>query len=662
MSTEKPLNHTGNGVGFWWCSLALVLLVGLTFGQNVSHSFLVVDDGFYIYQNRVVRQGFTADNLWKTFGVLTRDVPTWHPLTWWSLMLDWQIWNGWPGGFFITHMVLHTAAAIFLFAGFTTATGQKGWAWLVAALFAVHPLQAECVAWASERKGLLGGMFGLASIMCYVFFTRSTKRRWIWYSLAVGGFALSCLGKQSLVTMPALLLVFDWWPLRRWPNDGYMTVESTPSSHRYSIFRLLIEKIPFAFLAAAAIVAAYWAQDESGSVKTVGYPLWVRITNMPLSYIAYLRKTLLPFDLAIYYPHPQTNIDIGSSVGCGFIFFIISAIAWSVRKQLPGVLVGWAFFVICIFPLAGLVQLADRQYADRYMYIPIVGLLMAMVSIVFFVAERLLPRPFSTQLIACLGTAMLLSYVGFGCVQTGYFKNSRTAFRRALDVSGPNDFICCNLGLALMDEGEHQAALDRFEEALRVNPRSDLALELASRCYELMGLPQRAIKSLELAVSLNPQRGALVGQLASLHFDQGNVQAAEQLARRSLEIDPQVETGWLVVGQLAMLKQNCGQAVEALRRAAACQYKRYTVKCGVLLAQSLTDCQQIEAAEQTLETLIQEEPLSPTAHYELGILKMIQGQRESGLAHLEEACRIAPGWEQARQSRDRARQELGSRP
>lgn len=642
----------------WWRALGLVALVLLTYSQNVSHQFLLIDDGVYIFRNYVVRGGVSSENLTQTLGVFAHEVPTWHPLTWWSLMLDWQIWGGWPGGFLITNMLLHAMTSVLLFAALAIASRDVLFSWIVAALFALHPLQAECVAWASERKGLLAGLFGMASLASYALFARGGDGRWKWYVLSIGCFCCSVMAKQSLVMWPVVLLLLDWWPLQRWSGDSLPDGGHLFLQNRRNGWLLLLEKVPFACIAAASMLVAYWAQQVTGAMKSIQYPLWVRVANVPLSYGAYLRKTFVPFDLAIFYPHPMERIDLFAAGVWAAVLVMLTALIWFWRRRIPGLAVGYAFFVVSIFPLAGLIQLGDRQYADRYMYIPIIGLFMATVSCMKLAISRWIALQWQpTAKVGLVCGAIAVS--GLSWVQAGYFRDTRAAFERALEVNGPDEFICSGLGLALMDLGDYAGAVEQLKQSCQQNPKSTRALELLARCYELLGERQRAIQTLQVAVTLDPQGAGLIAQLASLRFDQGELPVAAELALTAVELDPQVETGWLIIGKLAMLQQNCQRAIDAFRRATMCQYKRQSALGQVLLAQSFADCQLLDEAEQTLVRLLQEEPKSAAAHHEFGVLQMIRGNRQVGLLHLEQACQLAPDWEPARQSLNRARQESG---
>ena len=354
----------------------LIICVGLTaiiwivFGQTLRHNFINFDDNVYVYDNPHVSAGLTRDGLkW----LLTHShASLWHPLTTLSHMLDCQIYGLKPGGHHFTNVILHNIGVLLLFLVLQTMTGSLWRSAFVAAIFAIHPMRVESVAWISERKDVLSGVFFMFTLWAYVRYARAkTIGRYLTLSIFV---ACGLMSKATFVTVPFILLLLDYWPLRRGDNLAAWR-------------RLIIEKIPLVLLAVLASAATIAAQTVTiASLDQL--PLLPRLKNAALSVIIYLRQMLWPKDLAIFYPHPHDQLNLWLVLSAVTLLIVITSVAIFVREKRPYVIVGWFWYLVLVFPVLGIVQAGLQGRADRFTYLPHIGITLAVTWSVADLAQR----------------------------------------------------------------------------------------------------------------------------------------------------------------------------------------------------------------------------------------------------------------------------------
>ena len=356
------------------CSL-LLLAVALVFGQTLRFDFVNYDDNDYVYGNPHVAHGLTARGM--TWAFATGHASNWHPLTWLSHMVDCQLYGlKWPGGHHLTNVLLHAASTIILFLVLREMTGQLWPSAFVAALFAIHPLHVESVAWVAERKDVLSGLFFMLTLAAYVRYARrpfSLGR----YLLVAALFALGLMAKPMLVTLPFVLLLLDYWPLGRFSPRIAVDGRTENGRGRLSIaMPLLLEKLPLLSLAAISCVVTVWAQRGAVSSLDV-VPFSSRVANAAISYTAYLGQLFHPIGLAVFYPHPKNNVPIGEVFGAFLLMAGIFAAVIASRRKCPYLLVGWLWYVGTLVPVIGLMQVGAQARADRYTYLTQIGLYIA---------------------------------------------------------------------------------------------------------------------------------------------------------------------------------------------------------------------------------------------------------------------------------------------
>jgi tetratricopeptide (TPR) repeat protein len=463
--------------------LALALSTLVVFWQVRHHQFISFDDDWYIFDNSHIVNGLTWDNVLWFFS--HDHGGNYHPLTAISHMLDCNLYGLDAGGHHFTNLLFHLANALLLFLVFKSMTANLWASAFIAALFALHPLHVESVAWASERKDVLSTFFGLLTMAAYIRYVRKSDLRS--YLLTILLFALGLLAKPMLVTLPFLLLLLDYWPLER------VTPGSRPVISGWR--RIIIEKIPFLVLAAVIGAITFSIQKDTGITQDIAeYPMTWRIGNAATAYITYIIKMFWPVNLAIFYPHPRSSL---SSVQAGLAFFLlvcITALAlWQVRKR-PWFAVGWLWFAISLFPVIGLVQVGLQAWADRYTYMSYTGLF---IIVVWGVPELLARFRYKNLILALVAGASILVLAVASWFQVGYWQDNEKLYEHATKVVKDNWWARHNLGREFVNQGKLDQAVEQFTKALRVYPdnaniKNDLAktflkqgmFEQASELYQ----------------------------------------------------------------------------------------------------------------------------------------------------------------------------------
>ncbi|HEX4582544.1 MAG TPA: tetratricopeptide repeat protein [Acidobacteriaceae bacterium] len=494
--------------------LALLLATFAVYAQVRDFDFVNYDDVDYTTGNPNVRQGITVQGL--EWALTSRDTGNWVPLTWVSHMLDCEFFGQDSGWHHLHNVLLHALAAVMLCIFLERATGTRWRSALAAFLFALHPLHVQSVAWVAERKDVLNACFWFLTLWLYV---RYAERPGTGRYLAVAlGFCLGSMAKPMMVTLPFVLLLLDYWPLARLGQRG-----------RKAIW----EKLPLLGLAGAAAAIAYLAQKHAESVNLV--PLQARLANAIHSYTLYILQTFWPARLAVFYPYPRDfAFAFLPLLAEGVLLAVVTTGVIVLRRRAPYLLMGWGWFVVTLVPVIGLVQVGDQAHADRYMYIPMVGLLVMLIWGAAEILEKLRAKTLAIPLAAaaCLASAVLSWF------QIGYWRNSETLFRRALAVTNDNKVANNNLGSYLMDSGRVSEALPYFETAVRIDPESAISrVDLGTALGQMGRLPE-AIAQLQIAVRLSPDALKPHSDLGTALAIAGRLPEAAAEFESALRIDP----------------------------------------------------------------------------------------------------------------------------
>jgi len=512
------------------------------FGQTIGHEFVNFDDHVYVYDNPLVTKGITVDGVAGAF--IHSHARNWHPLTTMSHMLDCQLYGLKAGGHHFTNVLLHTVAVLLLFGVLRDMTGAFWRSAFVAALFAIHPLHVESVAWVAERKDVLSAVFFMLTLGAYVRYVRAPS---IGRYVAVAFlFALGLMSKPMLVTLPFVLLLLDYWPLRRFENTSPTTSKSKSHSwlDRQSIPRqLILEKIPLLALSVGSCVATLLAQSQrAGSIDQLPF-MW-RVNNAFVSYVTYVWEMFWPARLAVFYPHPNNRLPIWEIILAIAFLIVVTATALILEKKRPYILTGWFWYLGMLVPVIGFVQVGEQAHADRYTYLPQIGLYL----LITWAAKDLTPFWRRRRAFLIIGTGSTI--VALCCcsfVQTSYWKNSERLWTHALAVTSNNDVAHNNLGFLFLRRGELDQAISHFQTALNIrssnveahyNLGAALIHNNLGNALTRKGLSDEAIGHYQEAVRLRADYADAHYNFGSVLLQEGRIDEAISHWQKALAIQP----------------------------------------------------------------------------------------------------------------------------
>lgn len=665
--------------------MAVFAAVLAVFLPALRNGFINLDDGVYVTDNPHVSAGLTLDGFRWAFR--TFDSGNWHPFTWLSLMLDAQLFGPQAWGFHLSSAVLHALNAALVFVLLRRLTGSVWRSLAVAAFFGVHPLRVESVAWVSERKDVLSTLFGLLSLLAYVAWRRPAidhaGGRWRWFVASFMCLALGLMSKPMLVTLPCVMLLLDFWPLRR--TDGSLVGGSA----------LLREKIPFFALAVVGMASTWVAQASVGAMgNSTAYPFGSRLANAVEAYAWYLGKTVWPTNLAILYPF-RTEHSVVAVTAAVALLVVMTVVALAVRRRQPAVLVGWLWFLGTLVPVIGLVQVGGQAMADRYTYLPSIG---ALVALVWGAAECVGGTLWRVRVTSGFAVAALVALGGLTVRQIGHWRDGETVFRHALATTERNYFAHHCLALALAQKpGGRAEAIEHLRAAARLVPglpdaHCDLATALADA--GAAALPE-CIAEFRTAVRLDPRYvEAHFGLARALARVEGGMPEAIAALRRVVELAPgDVDAHSGLADALALSPEGAAEAEAEYRIVRRLRPERAESRnnFGLLLARqgrfaeavpeyeaALRAKSDFSQAHNNLANALLRFPgreadavthyraalaLQPDyweVHFNLGLLLAAESEpasRAEALAHFETALRLRPDFSQAREMIDQLRSE-----
>jgi tetratricopeptide (TPR) repeat protein len=608
--------------------LLLVAVTLVVYLRACSFGFVSLDDPVFVTTNVHVRNGLNLDGIRWAFGTIYHS--NWVPLTWLSLMLDATIYRSWAGGYHLTNVLLHVANVLLVFRLFTTATGLPLRSAFVAALFAVHPLHVESVVWITERKDVLSLLFGLLSLCAYVRYAQT--RRIAPYALAVVCFACSLLSKQTLVTLPFVLLLLDYWPLQRLVGDPHPAgadvgqadqavrqlaargVSCGGASGRLDgIAGLLLEKLPFLSISAAFCVAALWAQSRGHSVRSFeDLPLTTRALNAILAYGLYLKHAVFSFGLAAYYPHPgprlsMTHIAMALVLLSGITVFAI----WNLRRW-PFLLVGWLWYLGGLLPMIGVVQIGSQQMADRYAYFPMLGLYVAVAWLV----PALLPSSAAhRRWRPAIATCTVAFYAALAFIQVGYWRDGVTLMRHTLAVTVDNPFARCALGYAFFVQSRMDESIEQYRTAIKLAPAEAAGPARLGYVYEKLKRFDDAAAAYRAALAIDERDPATHNGLGVVLFAQRRYPEAGREFHRALELDENDAEACANLSTLYRVLREYPQSIAYGQR--ALDLEPTWLPCQRLIALDLRDEGRIDEAIDRLRSVVAASPNDAEARAQL---------------------------------------------
>jgi len=533
------------------------LLIGVAtaavFAKAAANGFVSFDDGVYITQNPHVLAGLTWPGLRWAF--TTFAAGNWHPVTWISHMLDASLFGADPFGHHAAGVLLHSLNAALVFLLFDRMTGATGRAAACAALFAVHPLRVESVAWASERKDLLAAFFGLLALLAYVRAARDRSPRALW--AGVGFYAAGLMAKPTLVGMPFLLAAMDFWPLDRLARETPMPRQTAAKKPPPSWKALLLEKVPFVALAAGLCVVTLAAQRRGGATSALAVPLPARLGNAAIAVVRYLGKTLAPTDLAALYPHPLV-LEPARTAAALAIIAAVTAACIALRRERPYLLFGWTWFLASVSPTLGFVQVGWQAMADRYTYLPSIGLA---VIIVWGSSDLLLPRvPRKALAVGAVFCLLLLSALTIR--QIGFWRDSLTLWQHALAATRNNVTAELNLGGELLKAHRAEEALVHLARASQLAPNDPGPEFSLGAAYASLGRYADSQRAYEEALRLSPSSAAIHLKLGELLASQGRWAEALPHFEAQVRLEPSSPGARY---NLALALERLGRVEEAIQ-------------------------------------------------------------------------------------------------
>jgi len=622
-----------------------VLAVTLVFGQTLLHGFVDYDDSSYVYENPQVARGLTVEGVALAFS--QSHAFNWHPLTWLSHMLDCQLYGlQHPGGHHLTNVLLHAATAVLLFLVLRQMSGDLWPSAFVAALFAVHPLHVESVAWVAERKDVLSGLFFVLTLIAYVAYARREFSLFR-YLLVTALFACGLMAKPMLVTLPFVLLLLDYWPLGRvgggrWavggeceeaggaqcevrrprltaPRSLRPVHTSPPTAHRppptSSTSRVLLEKLPWIGMTIASCVVTQLAQQEA--VKSLErYPLPWRVGNALFSFVAYLGQLVYPAGLAVFYPHPGDSLPYWQIAGASLVLVGITLAVVALRKKHPYLLVGWLWYLGMLVPVIGLVQVGSQGMADRYTYLTQIGLYLA---VAWGATHLLRTVPYLRSAFVVAASAVVAVLTCASWLQASYWLSSESLWAHARLVTPGNYLADTNLGIILAGRGQLDDAVVAFEEALNIRPDDAKAHN----------------------------------NLGDILMRRGQVEDAMPHFRKALKINPNYAEAHYNLGIALRRRGQVDEAIAHFRQAV--KIKPDHAKAHNNLGEALTFQGNLEDAIPHFQEALKIEPNYAEAHNNFGVALAYRGEFDAATAQFQKTLAIKPDDRDARYNLDQIR-------
>jgi Tfp pilus assembly protein PilF len=626
----------------WLVCIGLAAATFAIYAQVVTFEFVRLDDGDYIHKNQVVREGLTREGF--AYAFRGGHGANWHPLTTLSHMLDCEIFAadvGDAGGHHMVNVALHVANAILLLLFLQQVTGSLWSSALVAALFALHPLRVESVAWVSERKDVLSGLFFMTTLLAYQFYVqRPAPRR---YMLVFASLALGLMAKPMLVTLPLLLLLLDSWPFKRWewpgpsspaPDSHGPNRNHTPNPNRGSGLRLglglrflVLEKVPLLGLALGATWITLATQSAGGATSAWGHiPLAARMANAAAATLGYLWNSLWPTQLACFYPHPAlVSPDavrglLLQGVLCGLLLVGISVLVFRALPRRPYLAVGWGWYLLTLLPVSGVVQFGAQAMADRYTYIPMIGIV---VAVVWALRDLVKARPQWRRVGAAAALVVLAALTVISSRQVRTWRNTDSLYQHALAVTHNNFFVHKMYGGFLLEQKAYDRVRVQYEQALALRPQDPGIHEGIGALHVKTGALPLAEKHLRQAIALGERDYACYGYLGEVLEQRGDAGAAAEQFQTVIALKPDFPDGYLA---LARVLSGSGQQGEAVA---------------------------------TLQALLSRQPQNLSAHGQLGdVLAAMQDWAGAAKAY-QEVLRIQPDHARAQLELNRMLRERG---
>jgi tetratricopeptide (TPR) repeat protein len=645
--------------------LFLIITTLAVFWQVKDHEFISYDDNHYVTENPQVQAGLTIKSLkWAFTSIHSAN---WHPLTWLSHMLDVQLFGLKAGWHHLMNLFFHIANTLLLFLVLHRMTKALWQSAFVAALFALHPLHVESVAWVAERKDVLSTFFWMLTMGAYVFYVEKPglKR----YLIALFFFALGLMSKPMLVTLPFVLLLLDYWPLKRLQygtadpkspaEDGpssasikqkrkskkQLTVKEkvqvkkpTVSPYQWTLIRPLFwEKIPFVVLSVASSVITYMAQQKVGAMSSLqGFPLSARIGNALVSYCGYMGKMIWPENLAVLYPHPGM-LPPWQILGAALFLALSTFLILRIRGRVPYLTVGWLWYLGTLVPVIGIVQVGLQGMADRYTYIPLIGI---SITIAWGVPDLLKRWRYKKTALAVLSAAILSLLTMGTWKQVDYWQSSLTLFERTLEVTSNNYIMHNEIGNTLKAQGKREEAISHYTKALHINPNYAYAHNNLGTALQEQGRLADAISHYSEALRINKSFAYAHNNMGTVLQEQGKLQEAAHHYIEAIRLRPDYEKPYINLGETFTAQGKYDEAMDYYSK--ALRINPTLIKIHYNMGTILLSQGKAKDAIIHFREAVRIKPDYVKAHNNLGSALLLIGKKEEAIAHFREALRYEP--------------------
>src|SRR6266496_3724821 len=591
----------------------LIAITWVVFGQTVRYDFVNYDDNTYVYANPLISSGLTVPGAIHAFS--GKHSGNWHPLTTLSHMLDCQLWGSHAGGHHLTNIVLHTIAVVLLFLILVQMTGPLWRSAFVAAVFAIHPLRVESVAWISERKDVLSVVFFMLTLGLYVRYVRypSVKR----YLAVVSSFALGLMCKPTLVTVPLVLLLLDYWPLKRFAGES-------------STRRLILEKIPLFALSAAGAGATLWAHDKS-IIHIERLPFMWRIGNGLVTCLTYIKQMIWPARLAVFYPHPGDTLPVWE-IGLAIIFLLLAtAAAIALRRKRPYFFTGWFWYLLMLLPVIGLIQVGSQGHADRYTYLSQIGLY---ILLAWAIPDALASR-LQRRIVGVTASAAIIVLAWCAHIQASYWRNGESLWSHAIAVTSENFIAHDGLGQFLLDHGRLDEAIDQFQVGLNIDPKYPMARTNLGIALSKKGRIDEAIAHFQTVLKDYPNDAKAHLNLGPALAKKGDAQSAIASFEKTLSVQSLYPSAHYNLG---MALDASGRIDEAMAHyQEAVQQDPHFAEAYYLLGNDLFRTSRLDDAIAAYEGALQSRPDYPEVENNIGLVLLKEGRAGEAIAHWENA-------------------------
>ncbi len=607
--------------------VALVLACVAIYGQTLTHDFLNYDDNHYVTENPHVQAGLHMNTVGWAF--VTDKALYIHPLTWMSHMLDCSLYGMHPWGHHLTNLLFHSAASVLLFWALRLLTGAFWPSAMVAALFAVHPLHVESVAWVAERKDVLSAVFWMLALGAYGLYAR--RGGVLRYAAVAAAFILGLMSKPMVVTLPFVLLLLDYWPLEQADRNA------SPGVMARKMAQLALWKTPLFLITVLSSVSTFVMQ-AGGNNLAFGekVPFVDRCANAIVVYVLYLVKTLCPSGLAAFYPHPVTR-PMWQVAGAAVILAAITLFCLREARRRPYLIIGWFWYLGTLVPVIELVQAGDFSHADRYTYLPSIGVfIMAAWGVADLAAAWQVPR----RAVAAASAIVLAAFTVCAVVQTGYWHDSETLFRHAISVGHPSTLAYDNVAAYAMNQKRYDAARESLGKALELNPKDLKALNNMGLIALAQGHHDEARTYLTKALELKPDQVNVINNLANIAMDQKHYDEARIYLKKALELDPASINPLINLGNIATEQGHYDEAGESLKK--ALEIDPRSVSALTNIGKLYVVQKRYEDAKNYLTKALSLDPKSVNALNNLGGCFLYQDQYEEARQYLQRALEVDP--------------------